>query len=97
MTREEQLRNIRGFVEALNEEAPKAPELVKEGNRLADEFRKSYASVSDEDLGSLVLVFTTMLAYFMDLPVRNAGATLDNTFFAYAYASGQLLRTEIDF
>lgn len=74
----------------------KYPAQVEEGDRLADEFRKTFPDVTDKDLGVLIVIITKVLGILGDTPAVKVGYALDILVGSYGFCAAKLLRGAID-
>lgn len=70
--------------------------LVKDGERLAANFRKLFPDVSDKDLGTILIVFCKVLAGISECPASKLSQVLFETTGPYCYAAADIMGHVLD-
>lgn len=73
----------------------KYPQFVSEGDRISGEFRKMFPSVSDQDLGTLIVILVRVLHLVGESPSMKLSSTLDTLVSSYSHAAAVILKDVI--
>lgn len=80
----------------VNPPSQRVAALVKDGDRVADEFRKLFPEVSDKDLGTLIIVFVQVLTMVAETRAMNLASILQKMCGTYAYAGSNIIKGVLD-